>query len=90
VAFYEDYPYAEKQGATQSALANAGAEDWRVEMIELDEASMAAKITALACYESQVVALFGEEAALPERVRAFSMSITSGNGLAERVWWPSG
>lgn len=86
VAFYEDYPYAEKPGAVESALAVSGARDWRVEAIPLSAANLTAKVRALAYYRTQLAGLFGSAEAMPSRVWAFAASGSPGCGLAERIW----
>jgi LmbE family N-acetylglucosaminyl deacetylase len=87
VAFYEDYPYAEVPGAIESALAVAGAEQWRVETIPLSAANLTAKVRALAYYRTQLSGLFGTAGAMPSRVWAFAASGSPGSGLVERIWW---
>lgn len=90
VAFYEDYPYAERLGALELALQAAGPGDWRPEDIPLDASNLTAKISALAYYRSQLKVLFGDSGAMPNRVWAFAATRSPGTGLAERTWWPSG
>ncbi len=89
LAFYEDYPYAERDGALEAALAAAGAEGWQPEAVPLDAADLAAKVAALGYYRSQMAVLFGGAEAMPSRVWAFAASRSPGVGLAERIWWPT-
>ncbi len=89
VAFYEDYPYAEWPGALDVALAAAGAGDWRLEMRPLDAADLAAKVSALAYYRSQLAVLFGGSEAMIGRVWAFAASRSPADGLVEGIWWPA-
>jgi LmbE family N-acetylglucosaminyl deacetylase len=89
VAFYEDYPYAEREGALESALIVTGANNWRVEAISLDPAHVAAKVSALGYYRSQLAVLFGGAEAMSNRVWAFAATRSAEHGLAERIWWPS-
>jgi LmbE family N-acetylglucosaminyl deacetylase len=89
VAFYEDYPYAEKEGALESALIVAGGNNWRVAAISLDPAHLSAKVSALGYYRSQLAVLFGTSEAMPNRVWAFAATRSADGGLVERIWWPS-
>lgn len=87
MAFYEDYPYAMEPGATEFALAAAGAEGWEVDPVSLAPEDLAAKVSALHYYRSQMYVLFGGIEAMPNRVWAFAASHSPGTGLAERIWW---
>ncbi|MGD9048759.1 MAG: PIG-L family deacetylase [Anaerolineae bacterium] len=86
VTFYEDYPYAERPGATESA---GGTEVWRVEVIPLSPAALAAKVSALGYYHTQMAVLFGGAAAMPNRIWAFAASRSQQTPLAEKLWWPA-
>ncbi len=88
VAFYEDYPYAERPGAVESTLAVAGAESWLLETISLDPANLAAKVLALGYYQTQMAVLFGGAEAMPNRVWTFAATRSPEARLAERIWWP--
>ena len=89
MAFYEDFPYAMKPGATELAMAAAGAEEWPVDTVSLAPESIVAKVSALSYYRSQMYVLFGGIEAMPNRVWAFAASRSPGADLAERIWWPS-
>jgi LmbE family N-acetylglucosaminyl deacetylase len=90
LAFYEDYPYAERPGAVEAALSFARTEGWRAKIIALDPADVTAKVSALGYYRSQLPILFGGVEAMPNRVWAFAAvdPPQSETGLAERLWWP--
>jgi len=88
VAFYEDYPYADRPGATEAALATAGAGDWRLEVIHLDTVDVAAQVKAVDYYRSQLGVLFRGAEAMPSQVWGFAASRSPEAGLAERIWWP--
>ena len=88
VAFYEDYPYAGPPGASEAALAAGGAVDWRLEVIQLDPADVAAKVKAVDYYRSQLGTLFRGTEAMPNQVWGFAASRSPEAGLAERIWWP--
>jgi hypothetical protein len=81
--YYEDYPYVETKGALSAALAARGVEDWQSVVTPLDEDDLAAKIEAVACYESQLGVLFGGAEAMADRVRSY---VTWAGG--ERLWGP--
>ncbi len=89
VAFYEDYPYAERSGTLESALVAAGADGWRSEAIPLGAADLAAKVSALSYYRSQLSVLFGGAEAMPGRVWSFATTYSPQPCLAERIWWPA-
>jgi len=82
MAYYEDYPYAEKPETVRAAL---GAETFRVELVELDEAALEAKIAAIACYRSQLSTFFADATEMAARVRAYAQGIGA-SGPAERLW----
>jgi LmbE family N-acetylglucosaminyl deacetylase len=81
VRFYEDYPYAETDGAVAAALAARGASHWKSSTVPLGKEDLEAKIQAIACYESQVGVLFGGVEAMPERVRDYATQVGG-----ERLW----
>ncbi len=82
MAYYEDYPYAEKPETVRAAL---GAETFRVELVELDEAALEAKIAAIACYRSQLSTFFADATEMAARVRAYAQGIGASRP-AERLW----
>jgi LmbE family N-acetylglucosaminyl deacetylase len=88
LAFYEDYPYAQTPGATVQAVAVAGAEEWQVDIVALSPGDLAAKVSALSYYRSQMYVLFGGIEKMPNRVWAFAASRSPGTALAERLWRP--
>lgn len=88
VAFYEDYPYAAKAGATGAALEANGAGEWRMQAQALEVGDLEAKVTALGYYRSQLAMLFGGGEAMIGQVWAFAATRTPELGLAERTWWP--
>ncbi len=89
MAFYEDYPYAMEPGATEFAVAAAGAEGWRADTVSLVAEDLVAKVSALNYYRSQMRVLFGGIEEMPNRVWTFAASCSPGDGLAERLWWPA-
>lgn len=87
LAFYEDYPYGEMEGATEAALHTAGGEGWAVKVVPLGPEDMVAKVGALSYYRTQLAILFGGAEAMPSRIWAFATSHRPDAGLAERIWW---
>ncbi len=101
LALYEDYPYAEQAGAVEAALVAAdalhavpgeGAPDTDrgslcPALVPLDPADVAAKVSALGYYQSQMSMLFDGAAAMPNRVWCFAATQSPDVCLAERVWW---
>ena len=79
--FYEDYPYVETEGTLSAALAARGAEDWQPAVTRIDEDNLAAKIKAIACYDSQLGVLFEGAEAMAVRVRGY---VARASG--ERLW----
>jgi LmbE family N-acetylglucosaminyl deacetylase len=83
ITYYEDYPYADKPDALQREVD--GLQDAAHSAIplrfDLSEAEIGARIAAIACYPSQMFALFQKAEAMPERVRAY---VARAGG--ERYW----
>jgi LmbE family N-acetylglucosaminyl deacetylase len=88
LAFYEDYPYGERAGAVEAALASGGPGHWRPETLSLDVQDLTAKVSALAYYRTQMSILFGGAEQMPGRVWAFAVTRAPDAKLAERIWWP--
>jgi LmbE family N-acetylglucosaminyl deacetylase len=82
VLYYEDYPYAEKPEEVRAALGGDAAQ---AEWVELDQAALAAKVAAVACYRSQISTFYADEAEMAARVRAYAQAVGSGQ-TAERLW----
>ena len=82
IAYYEDYPYAEQPDEVTAALNQDTLES---ELVELDEDALAAKVTAIACYRSQISSFFADEAEMAARVRTYA-EVVGGGQPAERLW----
>jgi LmbE family N-acetylglucosaminyl deacetylase len=82
IAYYEDYPYAEQPDEVAAALDQDTLES---ELVQLDEASLAVKVAAIACYRSQISSFFADEAEMTARVRAYA-EVVGGGQPAERLW----
>lgn len=78
--YYEDYPYAQQEGAVEAVLA-AMPGDWRAEVITVDAAAIQAKIEAIAAYRSQLSTFWADRRNLEAEVGGF---IRQAGG--ERVW----
>ncbi|HQX76124.1 MAG TPA: PIG-L family deacetylase [Thermoflexales bacterium] len=81
--YYEDYPYA---GWTSARMKPAYTLDkksagLRPHRLRLTEDEIAARVSAIACYASQMAALFGSAAAMPPAVRQYISSVKG-----ERYW----
>ncbi len=92
VSYYEDYPYAGKDAdALKPYLEQAGA-GWRPALIPLTDEEIERRIAAIACYRSQLLALFGElpggAPAMPTHVKAY-IARTGGERYWERTIRPS-
>jgi LmbE family N-acetylglucosaminyl deacetylase len=83
VVGYEDFPYAEKEGALSRALAAQGTDSWQPIVVPLDEADLDVKIRAITCYESQIGVLFESVELISERVRTYAQLVGG-----ERLWQP--
>ncbi len=81
LAYYEDYPYAERPWARLRAAR--GRRGLAPEVLPLEEAALAARIGAIGAYGSQIESLFGGVARVEARVRRF---VARAGG--ERVWRP--
>ena len=79
---FEDYPYASRTGSVQAVVEREGA----LPAPEVDiTCTIDRKIEAIACYQSQIGNLFGDDAAMRNAVRAFGDQTGTGN-FTERYW----
>jgi LmbE family N-acetylglucosaminyl deacetylase len=59
ITYYEEYPYADQPAAVQACLKSRGSPDnWHVKTVELTFAEIEVRISAVACYASQIRGLF--------------------------------
>jgi LmbE family N-acetylglucosaminyl deacetylase len=86
-AFYEDYPYVANLGDRWPNASQTTAHDRPLtpEFVRLSEANLAAKVSAIGCYTSQVGTFWADQAAMDRAVRQFATH-TGGDAPAERVW----
>ena len=71
-----------KGNESSTAAAKVG---YMVNVVELGEEAMKAKVKAIACYRSQLSTFFANEAEMEARVRAYAVAVGGGQP-AERVW----
>jgi len=86
VRFFEDYPYALREGKLDKALREPPGGDWSPYLEALSPEDLAAKIRAINEYGSQLGLLFGGRAEAEEATRAFAASLGAEGGYAERYW----
>ncbi len=78
--YYEDYPYAQSDGAVAATVAaQPGA--WRAEVMPLCAAAIETKIAAIRAYRSQLSTFFADEYDLREQVTQFAAAVGG-----ERLW----
>jgi LmbE family N-acetylglucosaminyl deacetylase len=87
--FYEEYPYTRDIMATQQALAlmtwlapDLGLE---LEIVDLNDADVKAKIEAIACYQTQLSSFWPDVQAMEQEVR--EMMGRAGNGVPSERYW---
>jgi LmbE family N-acetylglucosaminyl deacetylase len=81
--YYEDFPYAEEPQALQDTLLSGL---WRAGVTPISAEALEAKLSAIACYRSQLDMLgWADAAEMAAAVRAFAEQ-TGGGALAERYW----
>lgn len=85
VLYYEEYPYNTDPSAVEAALAAFAPQTLTPVLYPLSEAALQAKITAIACYASQISTFWRDVPAMACAVRDDARQI--GNGQpAERSW----
>lgn len=87
LCFYEEYPYSTDPAAVERALAHFSPRRLMPVLHALSEEALAAKIQAIAHYESQISTFWQDEAVMASAVRAYALQV-GGNKLAEREWQP--
>jgi LmbE family N-acetylglucosaminyl deacetylase len=83
LAYYEDYPYAQKDATALGKLLSQG-QAWRPLLVDLSEEEIATRIAAIQCYQSQLFAVFGDASTMPVRVREY-IARTGGERYWERM-----
>lgn len=82
--YYEDYPYARDPEAI-TAVVGEGEAGWEGEIIPLSETAVAARITAIAAFTSQISSFFDDHIDMARQVREI---VTAVGG--ERLWRRTG
>ncbi|NLS76781.1 MAG: PIG-L family deacetylase [Chloroflexi bacterium] len=86
VLLYEDYPYCQKPGELERALAAwPGEGPLRPRLARYGEAAMRVRVAAIAAYRSQIRTLFGDLEAMDRQVRAYCEGLAAGGGAAARA-----
>lgn len=87
--FYEEYPYTEQEGALERAFETLAGQVPHVhltpELVMLNEAEIAAKVTAISHYVSQISSFWPSLEAMAAAVRA-SLFRTGHGSPVERFW----
>lgn len=78
LVYYEDYPYAGREGAIEAATQG---QEWVSRAVPLSDEALTAKIEAIAAYESQISSFWPDLAAMEAAVRGFAV-LRGG----ERLW----
>ena len=84
IQFYAEYPYFNTEQAITHALSQIGL-SLRERKVNLSEVDLAAKVNAIACYESQISTFWESEEAMARDVRRSSTDAQTGL-LVERYW----
>lgn len=87
VWFYEDYPYAARDGTIATAQTHLESVVGKCESYTrtLDEEAVSAKLNAIARYRSQINSFWPDLATMSSEVRTF-MNAVGGGAPAERYW----
>jgi LmbE family N-acetylglucosaminyl deacetylase len=94
LAYYEDYPYTMRPGALEEVLPLDARAGWAAETVQLTQTALAAKIEAVAAYQSQISSFFTGTDDLAEKLAQEGQRVLAGlpkNSAsapagAERVW----
>ena len=84
IKFYAEYPYFNTERAITHALSQIGL-SLRESKVNLSEADLAAKVSAIACYESQISTFWESEEAMARDLRRSSTDAQTGL-MVERYW----
>lgn len=85
VRYYEEYPYNARHGVAQKALEAFAPQVLTPLLHPLDDTALAAKSTAIACYESQISTFWKDLDDMARAVRDDAVYIGGGQP-AEREW----
>jgi LmbE family N-acetylglucosaminyl deacetylase len=79
IFYYEDYPYARREGAVTAALGDP--DPWQARVIPLTAEALTRKCAAIAAYQSQVSTFFRDTADLEAQVGDYAAQVGG-----ERLW----
>ncbi len=82
--YYEDFPYAEREGRLNEVLQPA--DNWEPKLQVLDEADLAARVAAITLYTSQLSTFWPDTEAMRQAVHDYAWRRGSFDTLAERFW----
>jgi LmbE family N-acetylglucosaminyl deacetylase len=89
VLYYEDFPYAARQGSLAARLSAPGAPRGLAPVVTEIAGELERKIIAVAAYESQLGTLFGDGERMAQMVAAYAAAVAEAPGAyAERLWAP--
>ena len=90
-AYYEDYPYADREANLSPNSRVSGTETLglRAEILPLTAADLRAKCEAVAAYTSQLSTFWPDQAAMEASLASYAQRIGGGQ-WAERLWHPAG
>lgn len=84
VVYYEDYPYAEQPEALEMVLTGG---QWQADLVSLSQEALETKLSAIACYDSQLTSLeWADAAEMAAAVRAFAERTFAERTFAERAF----
>ncbi len=81
LTYYEDYPYVRDEAVLQAALANSEL-GWESQVIPLTDTAVAAKIEAIAAFQSQLSTFFNGRADLTTQINQYVQKVGG-----ERFWY---
>ncbi len=82
--YYEEYPYAQSEGAVAAVVgeaAEAGKSAWQAQVLPLTPEALDTKIAAIRAHQSQLSTFFADERDLQAQVRGFTAAVGG-----ERLW----
>jgi glycosyltransferase involved in cell wall biosynthesis/LmbE family N-acetylglucosaminyl deacetylase len=84
VYYYEDYPYAARDGSLQARLAQL---PWKVKSLTVDVThTFSERVRLIALYASQTSPLFGSADRIDAKVRSYATKVGSKHKSKERFW----
>jgi LmbE family N-acetylglucosaminyl deacetylase len=81
LVYYEDYPYVRDEAVLQAVLADSD-ENWKSKVVPLTATAVAAKIEAVAAFQSQLSTFFNGRADLATQIKDYVQKVGG-----ERLWY---